>query len=152
MCSPNEDLRPMFLSCSGQMWREKNCTKWYLARENPHPAPMWTQHQRPTHKHVRPIYNPARGAPSDKTVTGGSYDTHTGQRNCDNSRRLAEATLCQMVQKCSNIVQSGSSVLTQPINKWKQIQGQLLYSTNTHLCVCLTALTSPSAFISTLKS
>ena len=29
---------------------------------------MWTEHQRPTHQHVRPIYNPAHGTPQKPSL------------------------------------------------------------------------------------
>lgn len=155
MCSPNEDLRAVFLSCSWQMYErrgEKNCTTWYLARANPHPAPMWTEHQRPTHQHVRPIYNPAHGAPwnSPERELGNTLTRMI--LSSDNSWRSLRKTPPQMAPKRSNKVQSGSFMLTQPINKWKRLEHQLSYSTNTHLSVCLTTFTSPGELISTLKS
>lgn len=131
---------------------DKNCTTWYLARANPHPAPMWTEHQRPTHQHVRPIYNPAHGAPwnSPERELGNTLTRMI--LSSDNSWRSLRKTPPQMAPKRSNKVQSGSFVLTQPINKWKRLEHQLSYSTNTHLSVCLTTFTSPSELISTLKS
>lgn len=87
MCSPNEDLRAVFLSCSWQMYkRGKNCTKWYLATANPHPAPMCTEHQRPTHQHVRPIYNPAHVAPWRSPQKEAR--THTGQSDMKEWQQL----------------------------------------------------------------
>lgn len=85
MCGPNEDLRAVLLSCSWQMCQKKRkkCTKWYLARANPHPAPMWTQHQRPSQQHVRPIYKPMpTEAPSlRERAQWGEAGTHAGQNN-----------------------------------------------------------------------
>lgn len=131
--------RVSFMFLADVSEEKKNGTKWCLAWANPHPAPMWTRHQRPTHQHVRPIYNPAHAAPLKREA-----GTHTGQNDVQEWLQLR-----QMAAECSDKVQSGSSVLTHAINKWRQLGGQQSHGTRTHLCVCLA---SPSEFISAPES
>lgn len=57
---------------------------------------MWTKHQRPTHEHARPIYNPAHGVRFAQALREATSTVTKIIEKVDNCWKADEKTLCQM--------------------------------------------------------